>query len=113
MIFRAESLKQVGDFLQRIFSDFTVRITNELAECFVLPEVDLFTYVFKVHDYNSTNYIIMFLAMLIAFSIVIKVKPFAQQKFQPKVGNLLGTIVFLVWSVLSLADNSIFIYFGF
>lgn len=113
MIFRAESLKQVGEFLQRTFSDFTFHVTHELAGCFVLPEVNLFTYAFRVHDYNATNYVIMFLAILFAFGLVLKVKPFAQQKFQSKISNLLGTIVCLIWSVLSLAGNSIFIYFGF
>lgn len=113
MIFRAESLKQVGEFLQRVFSDFTFHVTHELAECFVLPEVNLLTYLFQVHDYSATNYIIMCLSILLAFGIILKVKPFAWQKFQAKTNNLLMTIVCLVWSVLSLAGNSIFIYFGF
>lgn len=113
MIFRAESLKQAGDFMHRIFSGFTIQVTHELAECFVLPEIDLLTYVLNIHDYNITSYIIMFFIMLIAFGIVVKVKPFVQQIFQSKISNLLGTIVCLVWSVFSLADNSIFIYFGF
>lgn len=113
MIFRAESLKQVGDFLQRIFSGFTIQVTHELAECFVLPEVDLLTYVLNIHGYSFISSIIMLLAILIAFGIVIKVKPFAQQSFQPQISNLLGTMVCLIWSIFSLADNSIFIYFGF
>ncbi len=113
MIFRAESLKQVGEFLQRTFSGFTFHVTDELAGCFVLPEVNLLTYAFRVHDYNATNYFIMFSAILLGFGLVLKVKPFAQQKFQPKTSNMLGAIVCLIWSVLSLAGNSIFIYFGF
>lgn len=113
MIFRAESLTQAGEFLRRTFSGFTFHVTHELAGCFVLPEVNLFTYAFKIHDYSATNYIIMFLTILLAFFLVLKVKPFAQQRFQSNVRNMLGTIVCLIWSVFSLAGNSIFIYFGF
>ncbi len=113
MIFRAESLRQVKEYFATIFGELKFYVSHELASCFVLPEVDLFMYAFKIHDYDLTNYVIMVLALLAAFGIILRVKPYAQKEFQPKVSNLLGAVVCLIWSVLSLADNSVFIYFGF
>lgn len=113
MIFRAESLTQAGEFVLRICGGFSWNITHELADCFVLPEIDLLTYTFKVHDYHIINYIIMFFMIMMGLGIILKITPFAQQKFQSKMSNLFGTIICLVWSVLSLANNSVFIYFGF
>lgn len=113
MIFGAESLKRASDFMFKLFSDCTFHVTHELASCFVLPEIDLFSWWFGIHGLDATNYVIMVLAVMGAFILVLKVRPFASKEFQPRISNMIGTIVCMVWSVLSLADNSPFIYFGF
>lgn len=112
IVFRAESIKQVGAFIQKIFANFSLQVTHELADCFVLPEINFFIAVLRIQS-SVADYIVMGFMILIAFGIIVKIKPFSQQRFQSKISNLLGAIVCLVWSVLSLADNAIFIYFEF
>ena len=113
VIFRADSLQQAMQFGTKLFSGNNLQVSHALASCFVLPEIDLLTYLLRVHHLNITNYVIMALSIIVVFFVILKVKPFAQRTFQPGIKNMLGTIACLIWGIFSLAENSTFIYFGF
>lgn len=100
-------------FGTKLFSGNNLQVSHALASCFVLPEIDLLTYLLRVHHLNITNYVIMALSIIVVFFVILKVKPFAQRTFQPEIKNMLGTIACLIWGIFSLAENSTFIYFGF
>lgn len=113
VVFRADTPEMAGEFLLKVFSQHTLQVTHELAGCFVLPEVDLLEWIFGIHQFSATNYVIMIIAIMMAFILILRVQPFVTKKFTPTVSNMIGTIICLMWSVFSLADNSPFIYFGF
>lgn len=113
VFFRADTPKMALEFLLKVFSQHTLQVTPELAGCFVLPEVDLLEWVFGIHQFSATNYVIMIIEIMMAFILILRVQPFVTKRFCPTVSNMIGTIICLTWSVFSLADNSPFIYFGF
>lgn len=112
LIFRAESLAQAGQFF-RVLLDGTASVSKELALCFTLPEINLFVYALGLYSLDAVYYTIMLSAIACAFFIILRIKPYCLRKFEPSLLNALGTIICFVWSVLSLAENSVFIYFGF
>lgn len=111
-IFRAGSLTKAIEFF-KLLPQCTISVSKELALCFVLPEVDLFCYALRVYTVDAIYYVIMLSAFVRVFFIVLRIKPYNVRKFELSVLNALGTIIGFVWSVLSLAENSVFIYFGF
>ena len=55
----------------------------------------------------------LWLFILGAFFVVLNFKNSSEIKFKPTVGRAMTTTIFLVWSIMSLAGISIFLYFNF
>ncbi len=112
VIFRADSLSQAGRVLMKVVSGGVGRISGELAAKFSLMETELINYLFAQNYVLSRTYMgIVFL--LIGFFTIFVIRPCCMKKFRPCIRNFWGTMILLVWSILSLAGESDFIYFGF
>lgn len=106
LIFRADTLQQAKEMLGKIFAGEMGGISERLAERFSLIEIEVLNLSF------SQNRLI-YIFVLAAVFIVMNFNPSCTKEFKPDIRNCLGIIILLVWSVLSLAGRSEFIYFGF
>ena len=115
IIFRAESIGQAGELIRKIlfFDSFTVR--NEFAECFELPEfIYLRDHISIMNAFCDKVWgVSLWIFLIGAFFIVLNLKNSNEIEFNPTVGKALSTVVLLVWSVMSLAGVSTFLYFNF
>lgn len=112
LIFRADSLRQAKMIIQKVFSGEIGNVSDQLAGKFSLMETELINYIFAQNYEISQTYLI-YVFLITAILIVLCVRPYAVRRFQASVWNYLGTMILMVWSVLSLAGESDFIYFGF
>ncbi len=115
IIFRADSIASAKLFLDRIWclSDFTVRA--ELYQCFRLPEFVMVEETFS-ELFNPTFQITglpLWLFILGAFFVVLNFRNSKEIEFKPTVASSLLVILCVVWSVISLAGVSTFLYFDF
>lgn len=114
IIFRAKNIAQAVQFIKRIVSLQDIGIAEELYVCFDLVELKfLESYgIFKyIAEYvRGLNLWIFFTA---SFFVVLNMKNSNEVKFKPTVGKSIMTAVFMVWSIVSLAGVSTFLYFGF
>lgn len=101
--------------MQKLFrlSDFSIR--EELLKCFDLGElaflelrIPFISYLFThIKGFN------LWMFILGSFYIVLKCRNSAEIEFKPTVVSSLLTVIFLVWSVVSFAGVSTFLYFNF
>lgn len=115
IIFRSETLQQAKEMFGKIFSFSFEPINLELAEHFNLPE---FWYVVKVLGLESFPYSHAYCMIgftVVAFAILFFTKNVNErmQNWKPRIWNAAGIVVLFLWSVLSLAGVSSFLYFNF
>lgn len=114
VIFRADDIASAKLFFQRMccLSGFTVR--EELFNCFRLEEV---TFIEEMTSLNLlTSRIVGFhlwLFILGAFFIVLHFRNSSEIDFKPTVAKSLVVVIFMLWSVVSFAGVSTFLYFDF
>ena len=106
LVFRADNLFQAKEMVGKIFSGKMGSVSTELAAKFSLIEIIVLNYTF------SQMYLI-FVFLTVAFFIVLKLCPVCMKKFRANIWDCIGVTILLVWSILSLAGESEFIYFGF
>lgn len=115
ILFRAETLPQAGAFFAKLFAPWDFRFSGELLRQFDLLE---FTYVEEhvgILGRLASQYSGLHLAICLAAALLLVLLPknCQEKKFVPGVGNALGSVVLLVWSVLSFSGLSTFLYFNF
>lgn len=115
VFFRASSVKEGVQFLRRLLTGGTGKVSRMIAEAFNLDE---FWYVIKVlHlDQSSNSYFYVMVLLLIACLLFIWVSPNAVQiakKCRLNLGMILLAAVLFVWSVISFSGVSTFLYFNF
>lgn len=114
VIFRADSISQAGQIIKDIVGLQDLAITDDLYLCFDLVELKLLESrgVFKLiaERIRGVN---LWMFILGAFFVVLNMKNSRETKFRPTIRMSIATVVFLTWSVVSLAGVSTFLYFGF
>lgn len=111
VIFRSNTIADAMIFIKKIISmsDFSIRIA--LKNCFALDEFR----VMDIGDFFASRidgvYMWGFLAF--GFLLVFNAKNSAEIDFKPTFTKALITIIALLWSIVSLAGVSEFLYFGF
>lgn len=115
VLFRAENISAAILFMEKMYrlSDFSIR--EELYSCFRLPEFSIFEEKVGILNYLSSQITGFHLWMFIlgAFFAVLNLKNSKEIDFKPSVAKSLLTVVFMLWSVVSLAGISTFLYFDF
>lgn len=115
VFFRASSVTEGLQFLQRLVMGGAGKVSRTIAEAFNLDE---FWYVIKVlHlDQSSNSYFYVMLLFLAVCLLLIWAVPNAVQiakKCRLNVGMILLAAVLFVWSVISFSGVSTFLYFNF
>lgn len=106
LIFRADNLLQAKEVIGKIFAGEMGGVSELMMRRFAPIEVQL------IHIGFAHNYFI-YVLLLLALFIVLNFRSYCITRFRPNIWNCLSITVLLVWSVLSLAGESDFIYFGF
>lgn len=114
IIFRADSLSQAGELIKKIVGLWDLAITDDLYICFDLVELKLLESIgiFKLIAERIRG-INLWVFILGAFFVVLNMKHSQELKFRPTVMTSIVTAALMVWSVVSLAGVSTFLYFGF
>lgn len=115
VFFRASSVAEGIQFLQRLVLGGAGKVSRTIAEAFNLDE---FWYVIKVlHlDQSSNSYFYVMLLFLAVCLLLIWAVPNAVQiarKCRLNAGMILLAAVLFVWSVISFSGVSTFLYFNF
>ena len=106
LIFRADSIAQAGQIIAKVFSMNFGEINLELKAAVSLIEFEVI-----LHDFAKNNFIYVF--VIVSLFLVMNLRPYYEKNFKPNILNMFGCLVLFVWTVLSLAGRTEFIYFGF
>lgn len=117
IIFRAESVSKGLRLVSKLFlyDADSAKIRVELFESFRIPEfkfMELHIGFWKTLVENN-NYIYALMFIIIGFLIVLFGKNTKEIRFRQNVATAAFTVILLVWSILSLAGLSTFLYFNF
>lgn len=115
LIFRADNVKQAIVLLKRMLVMDSLTIRSELCYCFCLPEIDFIFWRVKpfAHIRDSIYGFYMWVAFLGALFICLNLKNLHEEKFKPTLPKALLATIMMVWSIVSFAGVSTFLYFNF
>ena len=115
ILFRADSLSDAAIMYSKLFRPWEFRVSGELLGSFDLLE---FTY---IEDHVSfLNGVAaqypwghMMIVIVLGMLLIFLPKNCQEKKFVPTVKNAVGSMVLLIWSLLSFSGLSVFLYFNF
>lgn len=115
VLFRADTLSDAVAFYRELFRLSSFNLRADLYACFDLKELVFLEERLPVvrqlaAEIPSLN---LWLFLLLAFFVVLNLPNSKQIHFRPTVATSLTTVLLLVWSVVSLAGVSTFLYFNF
>ena len=114
LLFRAESIDQWRYMITRMFRFDDMSVSQELIDCFVLPEQSL---IFDALHLNQLNSRITGFGMIIfiAAAFIISLVPESAYKRSEKLNlfNMVLCAVLFVWGFLCLSAESVFLYTNF
>lgn len=114
VIFRADSISQAGRFLHRIIGMQSFTVSEELLECYHLPE---FTFLIqRLHLTEPVSHIRgieMSLMLIFCFFLVMNGKNCFEKDWKLTGRSAAVSTFLLVWSIMSLSGVSVFLYFNF
>lgn len=115
LIFRADSVKQAVVLIKRMLVMDSLTVRGELCYCFCLSEIDFIFSRIKILAYikDSIYGFYMWGALLGALFICLNLKNLHEQEFNPTWPKALATVIMMVWSIVSFAGVSTFLYFNF
>lgn len=115
ILFRAENIASAKLFIKKIgyLSNFTVR--EELYNCFYLEEFEVMEEEMALLHYLPSQITGFYLWIFIlgAFFVVLNFRNSREIDFKPTAAKSLLTVIFVLWSVVSLSGISTFLYFDF
>lgn len=111
VIFRADNIEQAMNFISHLFNFKTTSLSTQLKQCFELKELGIIWPDYLYMPMLTQACIWIFMA--VAFAIVLLGKNSFEQKMEFTVRRSAVTVILLVWSIISLAQLSEFLYFGF
>lgn len=116
VVFRANDLEQAILFLKRMVLLDSFDIRRELWAQYEWIEIKYLAE-HVIHPLGYIEGIIdglyMWILLFVSFFVVLNLKNSNEIKFRPTLGRSLATIVMVVWSVMSFAGVSEFLYFNF
>lgn len=115
VLFRANTISDAMAFYRELFRWSSFSIRSELYGCFTLPEFLWLEQTFPVLG-NAAEQIAGFhlwVFFFVAFFIVLNLRNSKEITFKPTLAKSLTTVLFLFWSIISLAGVSTFLYFNF
>ena len=113
IVFRADSLDQATEFIMHMLLSPNLNISSELANCFMLVEfAPILQRIPESMLYYLNNYGIWIFLSLALFA-VLNLKNSKEIEFKPTAVRSVLTVVFMVWSIVSLSGISEFLYFNF
>ncbi len=115
LIFRADSLKQAGILFGKLLKPWKWRVSEGLLAQFDLLE---FTYIedhvaFLGAFAGRFPAIHLTVLLTVALFLVLIPRNCQERKWRPCAGNAVGSVVLLVWSIVSLSGLTTFLYFNF
>lgn len=115
IVFRADSLAEASQFINRMLSmnDFSIRY--DLVNCFSLPELTWLQGKIPLLGqlFLTVNGLPMWIFFIGAFAVVLNAPNSKELVFRPTFTTGFFTILLLVWSIISLAGVSTFLYWNF
>lgn len=115
ILFRADSIASAVLFMKRMccLSDFSIR--TDLYTCFDLTEFAFLERKIPLFNYlpSQITGFHLWTFLLGAFFIVLNFRNSREIEFKPTVKTSFLTILFMLWSVVSFAGISTFLYFNF
>jgi len=116
LIFRTRTVAEGFQMIGRVFSLEFAPISGYVSSAFNLPEIVFVLNLIFPFDWVTTcPHVLMFVAFALTYVIML-FTPNAyerMQAFRPKVSNLVGIWLLLMWCILSFASVSSFLYFNF
>lgn len=115
LIFRADNVKQAIVLLKRMLVMDSLTVRSELCYCFCLPEIDFVFWrvKFLTNIRDSIFGFYMWVAFLGALFICLNLKNLHEEKFKPTLSKAFLAVIMMVWSIVSFAGVSTFLYFNF
>ena len=114
VIFKADSIEQALFIIKNALSFQTFEISAAMKSCFQLSEFTFAAHTLHVENYiNRIDDFYMYGFLLTAFLTILLLKPCAKSEWKPTIFSSIGCVVMFIWSIFSLSNISIFLYFGF
>lgn len=115
ILFRSEDIFTAKLFIEKLFSLSGFSISRELYECFNLFELTILEKIVPGLRYlaNAVTGFNLWLFLFGAFFAVLNLRNSRELEFRPTLGRSIITVIFMVWSVVSFAGVSTFLYFNF
>ncbi len=115
ILFRADNIATAKSYLRQLLALTGFSIREELTGCFRLEEFAFLEEKISVLQYLPSHItgFYLWLFLLVSFIAVLFFKNSGELEFKPTAGRSLITVLCMLWSVLSLAGISAFLYFNF
>ena len=112
LIFRSDNIKQAFGLMKRLLGVGSLTISRELKNCFVLEEINYITNeIFKGKLVIDELWMWVFLGG--AMFVCLCLPNIHEKEFKPTKTKAIVTAVLLIWSIVSFAGISTFLYFNF
>lgn len=115
LIFRSDSVGQAVIWIKRMLCMDSFSISSELMECFDLTEFSFLSDIIKpigILAYKINGFY-MWAFLAISLFIVLNVENMHKVKFKASISKAIVTTLFFLWSIVSLAGITTFLYFNF
>ena len=115
LLFRADNIQQAFMLIKRMITLDTLTINNKLYDTFMLGEIKELEKYIKPLSYLRENIpgLYMWIALAGALFICLNTENLHVKKFKHTFFTACQTIAMLVWSIISFAGVSTFLYFNF
>lgn len=115
IVFRADNISQAKYIIKKIVSMDSLYVSSGLYESFEMTEFTFLEDKFSLFRYfpSRVTGFYMWIMLATAFFISLNLKNMFEIKFQPTIKKGIVTVLFVMWSILSLSGMSTFLYFNF
>ena len=113
VLFRSPNLSSAKLFFHQLFCNGSTMVSSRLTECFTLSGINFLIERLPEALQNMMPSYCMCALLLASFFVILNCKNCFEIKPKASVGRSIGTVVLLVWSIVSLSGISEFLYFDF
>ena len=114
LLFRSESIGQWCDIVKNMLTFHSMAVSKELTDCFVLSECNILCDLLHLTAYTENiRGFWMLIFILAAFIICLIPRNNYRNKDKLNGWNMVLSALALIWGILYLSSESIFVYFNF
>lgn len=113
VLFRADSIRDAGNFLGKLLKIDFGGVNADLTAAFYLPECRFLDSLIPFTGICPVFFLLVFMAVALFLLFGVKNAYEQMMAFRPTFGRLLVTAVLLVWCICSFSGVSTFLYFNF